>query len=133
MVTLCPSEVPDAHQRLHACSERPRAIEHKIAEDGLAERFCLLANLPILAQNDRRHEARCGSVLAGGERMETVIWGYGPTGAKCHAYHSAYRKQALCGRRLPLVEEATPESVRDDGCQPCLREALWRAGREASS
>jgi hypothetical protein len=67
MVTLCPSEVPDAPRRLRACSERPRDVEDKIAGDGLAERFCLLADAPILAQNDRRHEARCGLVLAGGD------------------------------------------------------------------
>jgi hypothetical protein len=67
MVTLCPSEVLAAQHALRACSERPRDVEDKIAGDGLAERFSLLADVPILAQNDRRHEARTAPVLAGME------------------------------------------------------------------
>jgi hypothetical protein len=63
MVTLCPSEVPDAVSALRACSERPRDVEDKIAGDGLAMRFSLLADPPILAQNDRQHEARTAPVL----------------------------------------------------------------------
>jgi hypothetical protein len=63
MVTLCPSEAPDAHQRPYTCSERPRDVEDKIAGDGLAMRFSLLADPPILAQNDRQHEARTAPVL----------------------------------------------------------------------
>jgi hypothetical protein len=67
MVTLCPREVPDAHKRLRACSERPRDVEDKYAGSDVAERFSLLADPPFLARNDRRHEARTAPVLAGME------------------------------------------------------------------
>lgn len=67
MVTLCTGAVPDAHQRLRACSERPRDVEDKIAGDGLAERFCLLPASSSAARIDGWREARSGSVLAGME------------------------------------------------------------------
>jgi hypothetical protein len=64
MVTLCPSEVPDAPQRLRACSERPRDVEDKIAGDGLAERFSLLAASSSAARIDGWRQARTALVLA---------------------------------------------------------------------
>jgi hypothetical protein len=67
MVTLCPSEVPDALQQLRACSQRPRDVEDKIARDGRAEQFSLLATSSFLARFDGWRGSRSGSVLAGME------------------------------------------------------------------
>lgn len=94
MVTLCPSGAPGALQPLHACSERPRDVEDKIAESVAAEPFSLLADPPLTAQDNRPRLARSALVLAPiGDEMSVQ--------SDVRAFHEALDIPVLTSQGIP--------------------------------
>lgn len=101
MVTLCPSEVPDAPRRLRACSERLRDEEDKIAESVAAEPFSLLADQPLTAQDNRPRPARSALVLAPiGDEMEDAT----------QTVNDLYRAWTECAKRCSEADTVEREA-----------------------